>query len=100
MREGEHAADNLTAIINGQLTKPLVYRTKGSMAPLGGRQAIADVFGMHLSGWLAWILWRTVYLGLMPGIGRKVRVAMDWTADFFFERDYSQQSFHRTENDE
>ncbi len=100
LREGEHAADNLVAIINGQPTKPLVYRTKGSMAPLGGRQAIADVFGMHLSGWLAWILWRTVYLRLMPRIGRKVRVAMDWSADLFFKRDYSQQNFHRTENDE
>ncbi len=100
LREGEHAADNLAALLNGQPTKPLVYRSKGSMAPLGGRQAIADVFGMHLSGWLAWILWRTVYLGLMPGLGRKVRVAMDWTADLFFKRDYSQQNFHRTENDE
>ena len=66
------------------------------VAPLGGRQAIANVLGIHLTGLVAWFLWRTVYLGIMPGFGRKIRVAMDWTADMFFRRDYSQQSIHVT----
>lgn len=95
LREGLQAADNLIALLSGRVTRPLHYHTKGTMAPLGGRQAIADVWGMHLTGWPAWFLWRTVYLGLMPGWGRRVRVAMDWTADFFFRRDYSQQGFHK-----
>lgn len=95
LREGLHAADNLVALLDGQTTQPLRYHTKGTMAPLGGRQAIADVGGIHLTGWPAWFLWRTVYLAIMPGWGRRVRVAMDWTADFFFRRDYSQQGFHK-----
>ncbi len=93
LREGLQTADNLAAFLSGDSTKPLRYHTKGTMAPLGGRQAIADVWGMHLTGWPAWVLWRTVYLAIMPGWGRRVRVAMDWTADFFFRRDYSQQGF-------
>lgn len=92
LREGRHAARNLAAVLKGQPTEPLIYHTKGTMAPLGGRQAIANVFGMHLTGIMAWFLWRTVYLGIMPGVGRKIRVAMDWTADVFFRRDYAQQS--------
>lgn len=95
LREGLHAADNLAAVLSGRVTQPLRYHTKGTMAPLGGRQAIANLWGMHLTGWPAWFLWRTVYLYLMPGWGRRVRVAMDWTADFFFRRDYSQQGFHK-----
>lgn len=95
LREGLHAADNLAAILSGRPTQPLRYHAKGTMAPLGGRQAIADVWGMHLTGLPAWLLWRTVYLAIMPGWGRRVRVAMDWTADFFFRRDYSQQGFQK-----
>ena len=82
-------------MLAGRATTPLNYHSKGSMAPLGGRQAIANVFGMHFTGIFAWLLWRTVYLTIMPGFGRKVRVAMDWTADFFFRRDCSQQGSHR-----
>ncbi len=88
------AARNLAAAIDGRPTHALDYRSKGTMAPLGGRQAIANVFGMRLTGFVAWFLWRTVYLTIMPGYGRKLRVAMDWTADLFFRRDYSQQNFH------
>lgn len=94
LREGRKAADNLAAVLNGRPTTPLDYHSKGTMAPLGGRQAIANLFGMHLTGFVAWLFWRTVYLGIMPGLGRKLRVAMDWTADLFFRRDYSQQQFH------
>lgn len=56
LREGLHAADNLVALLSGRTTQPLRYHTKGTMAPLGGRQAIADVWGIHLTGWPAWFL--------------------------------------------
>ena len=47
------------------------------------------------SGLFAWLLWRSVYLMKMPGISRKLRVALDWTADLFFRRDYVQLGVHR-----
>ncbi|MBD3675230.1 MAG: NAD(P)/FAD-dependent oxidoreductase [Planctomycetaceae bacterium] len=90
LQEGRKAAENIAAVISGRPTEPLRYRSKGTMAALGGRQAIANILGMHLTGILAWFLWRSVYLGIMPGIGRKLRVATDWTIDLFFSRDYSQ----------
>lgn len=92
LREGRQAAENLAAVLAGGVPRPLDYHSKGTMAPLGGRDAIANVLGFHLTGLPAWLLWRTVYLGIMPGFSRKLRVAMDWTADMFFRRDYSQQS--------
>jgi NADH dehydrogenase len=45
------------------------------------------VFGVKLSGFPAWFLWRTVYLMKMPGWSRRLRVALDWTMDIFFPRD-------------
>jgi membrane protease YdiL (CAAX protease family) len=48
---------------------------------------VAEVRGWKFSGLLAWFLWRTVYLSKLPGLEKKVRVALDWTLDFVFARD-------------
>jgi NADH dehydrogenase len=51
------------------------------MGSLGRRSAVAQVLGMKLSGFLAWWLWRTVYLMKLPGWGRRLKVAAAWTLD-------------------
>jgi NADH dehydrogenase len=43
--------------------------------------------GVNFSGFLAWFLWRTIYLGKLPRIEKKVRVAFDWTLDLLFAKD-------------
>jgi NADH dehydrogenase len=48
---------------------------------------VAEIRGLKFSGFFAWWLWRTVYLLKLPGMERKVRVALDWTLDLFFPRD-------------
>ena len=42
---------------------------------------------MKFSGFFAWWLWRTIYLMKLPGLERKIRVALDWTLDLVFPRD-------------
>jgi NADH dehydrogenase len=54
---------------------------------LGHRTAVAQVRGWKFSGFLAWFLWRTVYLSKLPGLEKKVRVALYWGIDLFFSRD-------------
>ena len=56
---------------------------------------MADVFGVRLSGLLAWILWRTVYLSKFPGLDRKARILADWTMDMFLPRDITQVRIFR-----
>lgn len=94
VREGQHAAKNLIRLIHGQQPKPLIYRSKGMMAPLGRRRAVASVKGFRLSGLPAWVLWRTYYLSKMPSAGRRLRITMDWTLDWFFKRDCVQLGVH------
>jgi hypothetical protein len=48
---------------------------------------VAEIRGVKFSGFLAWFMWRTVYLSKLPGLEKKVRVALDWTLDLFFPRD-------------
>ena len=45
---------------------------------------------MKCSGFLAWWLWRTIYLMKLPGLDRKIRVALDWTLDLIFSKDIVQ----------
>jgi len=57
------------------------------LVALGRRTAAAEVMGYQFSGMLAWLMWRSVYLGKLPGLEKEVRVAIDWTLDLPFPRD-------------
>jgi NADH:ubiquinone reductase (H+-translocating) len=56
---------------------------------------VAEVLGLRLTGFFAWFLWRTVYLAKLPGLARRLRVALDWTLDLLFPRDITQLSVSR-----
>jgi hypothetical protein len=43
--------------------------------------------GVNFSGFVAWVLWRTIYLSKLPRLEKKVRVALDWTLDLLFTKD-------------
>jgi len=90
IRQAKHAAADIARVLQGQPTRPCNIETSGSLAALGCRTGVARVFGFKLSGFPAWWLWRTVYFLKMPGLKRKVRVALDWTLGLFFPRDYIQ----------
>jgi NADH:ubiquinone reductase (H+-translocating) len=90
MREGKVVARNIAAVIRGQPTTPFVYSTIGQLAAIGRRTGVAHIWGVNFSGFLAWWLWRTVYLSKLPRFEKKLRVALDWTFDLFFAKDLVQ----------
>lgn len=94
VREGLHAGDNIASAILGKPTTPLVYKTRGMMAPLGHFDGVARIGSMNIAGFLAWFLWRSFYLSKMPGISHKARVMADWTLGLFFSREYVQLGVH------
>ena len=48
------------------------------------------MFGFNFAGFLAWWLWRTIYLSKLPRFEKKCRVAIDWTLDLIFSKDFVQ----------
>ncbi len=78
VREGRQIASNIVAKIEGKELKPFAYTSKGSLASLGMSKAVADVYGVKLSGTLAWLLWRGFYLSFLPGFTAKLRVGANW----------------------
>jgi len=89
-REAKTCAKNILAAIDGRVLENFSFKALGILASLGQRQAVAQVFGIKLTGFVAWFLWRTVYLSKLPGLVRRLRVALDWTLDLFFPRDITQ----------
>jgi NADH dehydrogenase len=86
-REGRHAAENIIRVLEGQSTKPFCFKPLGQLCGIGERNAVAEIFGVRLSGFPAWWLWRTVYLFKSPSWSRRIKVAFDWTWDLLFPRD-------------
>ncbi len=87
LREGKALADNIAAVLRGEEPSPFRFRAIGTLVALGRRTAAAEIRGHRFSGLLAWLMWRAIYLGKLPGIEKKVRVLLDWGIEEAFPRD-------------
>ncbi len=87
IRQGKVLAHNIRATIHGGKLKPFFFETIGQLAALGRRTGVAQIFGYNFSGFIAWWLWRTIYLMKLPRFEKKLRVALDWTLDLIFSKD-------------
>src|SRR5262249_4643789 len=78
-RQASVAGHNIVAAIRGGQTRTFGFKGLGKMGALGHHSAVAEILGVKVSGFLAWWLWRTIYLMKMPGWGRRLKVATSWT---------------------
>jgi NADH:ubiquinone reductase (H+-translocating) len=83
MQEGRYAARAIRARLAGQEPKPFKYVDKGNLATIGRARAVADVKGIHLSGFLAWATWLVVHLWYLIGFQNRVLVVIRWAVSFF-----------------
>ena len=90
IREGKVLAHNIVASINGTAKKPFKFKMLGQLASIGRRAGVANILGANFSGFIAWFLWRSIYLMKLPRLEKKVRVALDWTLDLIFTKDLVQ----------
>jgi NADH dehydrogenase len=90
LRQGKILAGNILAAIRGGEKKPFVFTTIGLLASIGRRTGVARILGINFSGFVAWWLWRTIYLSKLPRVEKKVRVGLDWCLDLLFSKDLVQ----------
>jgi NADH:ubiquinone reductase (H+-translocating) len=89
IRQGRLVARNVVASLGGRPARPFRYRTKGVVAELGRNEAVAITLGIRWRGLPAWLIARTYHLLLMPGLGRRLRLLVDWNVALVFGRDAS-----------
>ena len=90
LRQGKVVAQNIIAYADGGEFRKFTFKTIGQLATIGHRAGVASVFGVNVSGFLAWWMWRTIYLSKLPRLEKKIRVALDWTLDLLFSKDLCQ----------
>jgi NADH dehydrogenase len=95
-REAQCVARNIAATLRGEPRRAFSFTALGKLGALGRRSAVAEILGFRVSGFLAWWLWRTIYLMKLPGLDRKLRVATDWTLDLVLPPDIVQLKTERS----
>jgi NADH dehydrogenase len=97
LREGRVLARNLRAVLQGRAAEPFHFDSLGALCVVGHHTACAELTipvarwkSIRFRGLLAWLLWRGIYLGKLPGLERKLRVLSDWVIELFFPRDIVQ----------
>jgi NADH dehydrogenase len=87
----------MLALLDGETPTPFSYAQLGMLVSLGRFRGVGEIFGIKISGLLAWIAWRGYYLLRLPTWDRKIRVAVDWTLDWFLRRDIVEINVRRTQ---
>ncbi len=90
LRQGRRCGRNVAADYGAGRAGPFDYRTRGLAVTLGRGNGTAQVKRWTFRGWPAWWMGRSYHLLMMPGLGRKTRVVMDWSVGLVFPRDISQ----------
>jgi NADH dehydrogenase len=87
-QQGEYAAKAIMAALKGKAHKePFRYADFGNLATVGRKAAIADFRGLHLKGFIGWLVWSAAHIYFLIGFRNRIAVALDWTWSYLtFER--------------
>ena len=87
---GMHVGDSLVRRAQGKPAKPFAFHDAGYIISLGKHSSVLDLFGIPMSGKLAWLMWAGAYLVKMVGFRKQVEVGIDHLIHLWFEHDTSQ----------
>jgi NADH:quinone reductase (non-electrogenic) len=82
MQQGRYAAEVIRTRLELRVIGPFRYRDKGNLATIGRAAAVADVKGLRLSGFIAWLTWLFVHLWYLIGFQNRLLVLIRWTFSF------------------
>lgn len=79
MQGGTYAAKAILRKAKGRpALPPFKYFDKGSMAVIGHWRAVVNAFGIHVSGFLAWMMWAVIHLTYIVSFQSRVLVFFQW----------------------
>jgi NADH:quinone reductase (non-electrogenic) len=90
VRQGPVAARNIAAELGVGDAEPFRYHGSAAFVNLGRYKAVGRIGRRTFRGFPAWWLARTYHMSQIPGVARKVRAVIDWTASLPFRRDLSE----------
>lgn len=80
---GRYAAKTIESRLEGKRSiPPFHYFNKGDMAVIGRAAAVANVFGLHISGFPAWFIWLFIHLMYIVQFQSRVQVFIEWGFEY------------------
>jgi NADH dehydrogenase len=90
VRQAPVVAANIAAAIGIGTPKTCEYRGGAAFVNLGRYKAVGKIGKFKFSGFLAWWMARSYHMSQIPGLSRKIRAVLDWTASLPFSRDLAE----------
>ena len=81
---GQFVARNIKRQVRGQALEPFRYRDQGTLATIGRNAAVANVYGVKATGFVAWVMWLGIHIIQLIGFRNKLFVLINWAWDYFF----------------
>ena len=79
IQEGKYVGRVIKDRLAGRQTSPFTYFDKGTMATIGYRSAVADAFGVKVTGFLAYVMWIFIHVMYLVGWGNRLGAIYTWT---------------------
>ena len=84
IQEGQAAAQNTLHYLNHEPTRLFAYKDPGTLATIGRNQAVANISGIQLWGFVAWFVWVVVHIMRLIGFRSRILVMIEWIRDYLF----------------
>jgi NADH dehydrogenase len=84
IQQGEVVAENIQRAIKGAEQKQFHYKDPGLLATIGRNAAVARIWGLSFSGWIAWLIWVGLHIYRIIGFRNRLVVLINWAWDYFF----------------
>jgi len=81
---GRFVARNIKRQLRGQPLESFRYRDQGTLATIGRNAAVANVYGIKATGFVAWVMWLGIHIIQLIGFRNKLFVLINWAWDYFF----------------
>jgi len=83
-QQAKAAAKNIQKILKGERPEPFQYKDPGLLATIGRNAAVARIWGLSFSGFIAWLIWVVLHIYRLIGFRNRLVVLINWAWDYFF----------------
>lgn len=84
IQQGVLTAKNIRRMLNNKSSESFHYKDPGLLATIGRNAAVARIFGISFSGFIAWVIWVFLHIYRIIGFRNRLIVMFNWAWDYFF----------------
>jgi len=87
MQAGKTIGKNILRSLRDKPLKPYSFGGLGDCCQLSTGKGVGQMFGIPISGWLCWFMWRAFMVAYLPSWMKRARTMIDWLTTPFLGRD-------------